>query len=185
MRTLTASAFALALAMSPAALAQGQQGGGAQQPAAQQPTSQKPAGQQQEMHTRTHQQVEAALKRAGIESVKTLDAAYLVSAVTKEGEQVTFVVDPQSAMAAGSGSGGTQASGQGQAAPRGGQGQQQAGMMGQQQIKDDLTKAGFTNVQILDANYLATGKTRNGDQITMMIDPSAEPGSAMSGGKPK
>ncbi|HYH18876.1 MAG TPA: hypothetical protein VD995_09700 [Azospirillum sp.] len=149
MRVLFVSAVALAMSMPSMALAQSQQ-----------------SQQSQQTSTRSYKEVENALKQAGIQDVKTLNAAYLVSAVTKEGEQVTFVVDPPNPASAGSASGQ-----QGDAA-------KQTALRGQQQVREDLTKGGFTNVQILDAAYLATGKTKSGDQITMMIDPTS---SAMTG----
>lgn len=186
MRALTVPAIALAMSVSSAALAQSPPSGG------QSSGSQSP----QQMSTRSYKEVEDALKQAGVQDVRTLNAAYLVSAVTKGGEQVTFVVDPPMAGGApatgGSGQqsassgqqGGTQqgASAGQQSASSG----QQRALQGQQQVRDSLTKAGFTNVQILDAAYLATGKTQNGDMITMMVDPSAKPaatGSTGSGGQ--
>jgi hypothetical protein len=87
-----------------------------------------------------------------------------------------------------SGSGGQQSGSSGQqssGSQQGNSSSQQMHLRSQQEVRDSLTKAGFTNVQILDATYLATGKTKNGDQITMMIDPTAKPrsgGSSGSGG---
>ncbi|HEY0834277.1 MAG TPA: hypothetical protein VGE72_10260 [Azospirillum sp.] len=175
MRTLLIPAIVLAMSVSTAALAQSQQSGGQQPGQKGQSTSSQATSSQaaasQSMSTRSYKEVENSLKQAGIQEVKTLNAAYLVSAVTKDGEQVTFVVDPPGAA--------TSASGGGQ----GGQASQTA-LRGQQQVREDLTKAGFTNVQIMDAAYLATGKTKNGDEITMMIDPTATTASSgMSGGQ--
>ena len=85
MRTLIVPAVALAMSVSSAALAQGQ------------PSGSQPS---QPMSTRGYKEVEDALKQAGIQDVRTLNAAYLVSAVTKGGEQVTFVVDPPNASGA-------------------------------------------------------------------------------------
>jgi hypothetical protein len=143
------------------------------------------------MSTRSYKEVENALKQAGIQNVQTLNAAYLVSAVTKEGEQVTFVVDPPASAGATASGGASSAGGssqqsassaqQGNAQPSGSSSQQMA-LQSQQQVRDSLTKAGFTKVQILDAAYLATGKTQNGDMITMMIDPSATTGATGSTG---
>lgn len=154
MRAVFIPAIVLAMSIPAAALAQDQQSGGQQGKAA---------------STRSYKDVENSLKQAGIQDVKTLNAAYLVSAVTKDGEQVTFVVDPPGSAVSGSGGG------QGDAS-------KQAALKGQQQVRDDLTKAGFKNVQILDATYLATGKTKNGDEITMMIDPTATTASSGSSG---
>ncbi|UEM01838.1 hypothetical protein JL101_017735 [Skermanella rosea] len=195
MRTLMIPVVAMALSVSPVALAQSQQSGG-QQSGKPQGSAQQ-SGSQQDM-TRSYKEVENSLKQAGIQDVQVLNASYLVSAVTKQGEQVTFVVDPAAAMAA-SGSGGGSGSGSGSGGQGGSSGQQQAGnqqpgsqqgasaqagggqqasLASQQQVRTALTKAGFQNVQILDATYLARGKTQNGDQITMMIDPSATTGSS-------
>jgi hypothetical protein len=182
------------MSVSSVALAQSQQGGTqqppqsgsqqqAQQSSGQQSTSQQSAGQQsagqqaqqsgnQQVSTRSYEEVETSLKEAGFEDVRTLNAAYLVSAMTKEGEQVTFVVDPPAPEAAGATAGATTG-----AAPA-----DQTALRNQQQIRDDLTQAGFTNVQILDAAYLAAGTTRSGDQITMMIDPSMSGGATGSTG---
>jgi hypothetical protein len=180
MRTLLVPSIALALSVSPAALAQSQPSGGQQ------------GGSQslQQVSTRSYKEVEDALKQAGIESVRTLNAAYLVSAVTKEGEQVTFVVDPPGSAGASASGGASSPGGSGQQSASSGQqagsSGQQTALRSQQQVRDSLAKAGFTKVQILDAAYLATGKTQNGDTITMMIDPSAQTGvtgSTGSGGK--
>ncbi len=171
MRTLIVPAVALAMSVSSAALAQSQ------------PSGSQPS---QQMSTRGYKEVEDALKQAGIQDVRTLNAAYLVSAVTKGGEQVTFVVDPPIAGGASSSSGSSQqsaSSGQQGSAPPNASSSQQMTLQGQQQVRDSLTKAGFTKVQILDAAYLATGKTQNGDAITMMIDPSAKTGATGSGGQ--
>lgn len=182
MRTLLVPALALAMSVPSLALAQGQQSGGQQ-------AGQGGPQQSQQMSTRSHKEVEDALKQAGIQDVRTLNAAYLVSAVTKGGEQVTFVVDPPlSGGSSSSGSGGQQSGSSGQqssGSQQGNSSSQQMHLRSQQEVRDSLTKAGFTNVQILDATYLATGKTKNGDQITMMIDPTVKPrsgGSSGSGG---
>jgi hypothetical protein len=187
MLKLMIPAMAVALSVSPVALAQTQQGG-SQQTGKPQSSAQQSGGQQ--ATTRSYKEVEDSLKQAGIQNVQVLNASYLVSAVTKQGEQVTFVVDPAATMGASGSSGGSQggSSGQQQAGKQGsssGQqqgGNQQAALANQKQVRDSLTKAGFQSVQILDATYLARGKTQSGDQITMMIDPSAMTGEASSGG---
>lgn len=199
MRTIAISAIALAMSVSSYALAQGQGSGGQQTPQGGQETQQgrqetpqqnptrnyeqsgqdsaqasPPSGKQQAT-TRSYKAVEDALKQAGIQNVQTLNAAYLVSATTKEGEEVSFVVDPPA-------TGGTAAAGAQpgaaaepqEATPQGSAGQM--ALVGQQQVIDDLKKAGFTNVQIVEAAYLATGQTKSNDQITMMIKPGAESG---------
>ena len=172
MRASLFPTVALAVSVSSMALAQGQQSGGQQ-------ASQGGSQQSRQVSTRSHKEVEDTLKQAGMQDVRTLNAAYLVSAMTKGGEQVTFVVDPPlSGGSSSSGSGGQQSS----SSQQGGSSGQQMRLRSQQEVRDSLTKAGFTNVQILDATYLATGKTKNGDQITMMIDPTANTGSSGSGG---
>ncbi len=175
MRAILVPALTLGLSVSAAAFAQSQASG------AQQSGSQS----SQLTSTRSYKEVEDALKQAGIQNVRTLNAAYLVSAVTKNGEQVTFVVDPPiPGAAAASGNSGQQSASSGQQAGSSGQ---PMTIRGQQQVRDSLTKAGFTNVQFLDAAYLAVGKTENGDMITMMIDPSAKTGAtgaSASGAQP-
>jgi type IV pilus biogenesis protein CpaD/CtpE len=181
MRALLVPTIALAMSASSAAFAQSPPASGQQQSSSQS---------SQPMSTRGYKEVENALTQAGIQNVRTLNAAYLVSAVTKEGEQVTFVVDPPASTGT-TASGGVSSSGssqqsassaqQGSAQPSGSSSQQMA-LRSQQQVRDSLTKAGFTKVQILDAAYLATGKTQNGDMITMMIDPSAQTGATGSAG---
>lgn len=171
MRALLVSTVALAMSLSGAAFAQSQQGSGKQGSNQQaQPDS-----------TRSYKEVESALKQAGIQEVRTLNAAYLVSAVTKSGEQVTFVVDPPSSSgSSASNSGGQQGGSQQSGNQQSGSSGQQMALQSQQQVRDSLTKAGFSNVQILDATYLASGKTKNGDRITMMIDPTATTASSGS-----
>lgn len=171
MRAVFIPAIVLAMSVPAAALAQGQQSGG-QQSSGQQSSSQG-SQKAQAASTRSYKEVESSLKQAGIQDVKTLNAAYLVSAVTKDGEHVTFVIDPPGSATPASG-GSQQSGGQDSA--------KQAALRGQQQVRDDLTKAGFKSVQILDAAYLATGKTKNGDEITMMIDPTATTASSGSSG---
>ena len=84
---------------------------------------------------------------AGIRKVRTLDAAYLVSAVVKDGEQVTFMVDPIGGGAAGQRS---SATGQQSGAAPGQQGRLQS----RREVREGLTSVGFTNVESLDAAYL-------------------------------
>ena len=105
MRAILVPALTLGLSVSAAAFAQSQASG------AQQSGSQS----SQLTSTRSYKEVEDALKQAGIQNVRTLNAAYLVSAVTKNGEQVTFVVDPPiPGAAAASGNSGQQSASSGQ-----------------------------------------------------------------------
>ncbi|QLF68447.1 hypothetical protein FE840_002160 [Peteryoungia desertarenae] len=45
------------------------------------------------------------------------------------------------------------------------------GPMDQQKLRDQLSQAGFSNVQILDASYLVQAQTQDGNQVLMVIDP--------------
>lgn len=177
MKALLIPTIAVAVSLSSAAFAQAQQSG------SKQGTSQ----QAQQASTRSYKDVENALKQAGVQNVRTLNAAYLVSAVTKEGEQVTLVVDPPATSASSSSNPGGQQTGNQQSNnQQAGSAGQQMALKSQQQVRESLTKAGFSKVQILDATYLALGETKNGDQITMMIDPTATTASSgSSGGQPK
>ena len=49
--------------------------------------------------------------------------------------------------------------------------QTDVGPMDQQKLRDQLTQAGFSNVQILDASYLVQAQTQDGNQVLMVIDP--------------
>ncbi|CCF22208.1 exported protein of unknown function (plasmid) [Pseudorhizobium banfieldiae] len=43
--------------------------------------------------------------------------------------------------------------------------------MAQSKVRDQLTKAGFQNVEILDASYLVRAQTEDGNTVLMVIDP--------------
>ncbi|MGK9287025.1 hypothetical protein CN934_28135 [Ensifer sp. MMN_5] len=45
-----------------------------------------------------------------------------------------------------------------------------------QKLKDDLSKAGFKQVEILDATYLVRAETEQGNRVLMLIDPPADMG---------
>jgi hypothetical protein len=49
----------------------------------------------------------------------------------------------------------------------------------QQKVRDQLTQAGFQQVEILDASYLVRAQTEDGNTVLMVIDP---PMSGMSDG---
>lgn len=49
----------------------------------------------------------------------------------------------------------------------------------QEKVRDQLTQAGFKQVEILDASYLVRAQTEDGNTVLMVIDP---PMSGMSGG---
>jgi hypothetical protein len=61
-----------------------------------------------------------------------------------------------------------------------GTGSQTATAMTQQKLQDDLKKAGFTNISVLDAAYLVQADTSDGNEVMMLINPPA--GSAGSSG---
>ncbi|MCB4823572.1 hypothetical protein [Roseicella aerolata] len=52
--------------------------------------------------------------------------------------------------------------------------------MSQDKLRQQLTQAGFREVQILDAAYLVRAKTQDGNTVLMMIDPP--PGGMQSSG---
>jgi hypothetical protein len=43
--------------------------------------------------------------------------------------------------------------------------------MSQDKLRQQLTKAGFSNVKILDAAYLVQARTEDGSDVMMMINP--------------
>lgn len=45
--------------------------------------------------------------------------------------------------------------------------------MSQDKLRQQLTKAGFSNVKILDAAYLVQARTEDGNDVRMMINPPA------------
>lgn len=119
---------------------------------------------------KSYQEVERTLEQSGFQSVNTLDAAYLVKAQTKDGEQVTMIIDPAGMLSSGqagqsqsqSASGSQQSASAGQSPPQ-----------AQQKLRQALTEAGFQQVEIVDAAYLASGTTEDGGLVTMVIDPEA------------
>ena len=72
------------------------------------------------------------------------------------------------------------------------QGQNQQQAMGQERLRQQLTQAGFRDVQILDAAYLVQARTQDGSTVLMTINPPnqgsqasgvpAAPGGGSSGG---
>lgn len=72
-----------------------------------------------------------------------------------------------------------------------GQNQQQQAM-GQERLRQQLTQAGFRDVQILDTAYLVQARTQDGNTVLMTINPpsagsqtsgsSGTPGGGSSGG---
>ncbi|GAA0566353.1 hypothetical protein GCM10009416_00380 [Craurococcus roseus] len=72
------------------------------------------------------------------------------------------------------------------------QGQSQQQAMGQERLRQQLTQAGFRDVQILDTAYLVQARTQDGNTVLMTINPpsagsqtsgsSGTPGGGSSGG---
>ena len=73
-----------------------------------------------------------------------------------------------------------------------GQSQSQQQAMGQERLRQQLTQAGFRDVQILDTAYLVQARTQDGSTVLMTINPPnqgsqasgvpAAPGGGSSGG---
>lgn len=66
------------------------------------------------------------------------------------------------------------------------QGMQKTGDQGAKQwdrksVKDQLEKAGFNNVQVLDTTFLVSAEVHDGQQVLMVVNPPAAAGSAASG----
>lgn len=59
------------------------------------------------------------------------------------------------------------------------QGHNQQHIMGQERLRQQLTQAGFRDVQILDAAYLVQARTQDGHTVLMTINPPS-PGSQAS-----
>lgn len=173
MRKLIVPAIAGFMMASPLAMAQQAQDAPASPPSQSGQTAAQ-GGASQPAGARSYDAVQSSLENAGIQNVKVLDAAYLVRATTKDGEQVSLVVEPPTAGAASSGgsAGGSSASANANAGAGAGG--------GQEAIRQALTDAGFQDIRFVDASYLAQAQTKDGDQITMMIDPSMSGGGSQS-----
>ncbi|MGE6740374.1 hypothetical protein ACQKGC_08890 [Allorhizobium pseudoryzae] len=55
-----------------------------------------------------------------------------------------------------------------------------SGAMQQSKVRDQLTKAGFQDVEILDASYLVRAQTSEGNTVLMVIDPPMSGASGQS-----
>lgn len=76
--------------------------------------------------------------------------------------------------AGGAASGGSQASSSQASGSQPGAGQQsQMQAMGRDKLRQQLTDAGFRDVKILDTAYLVQGRTQDGNDVMMMINPPA------------
>jgi hypothetical protein len=118
-----------------------------------------------------------SLEQAGFKDVKIVDAAYMVHARTSDGTFATLYIDPP---AAPSGTTGARAG-----APL---------AMTKAQLKSSLEKAGFKEVNIVDAAYQVNAQTSDGGRATMYIDPTggsaqgsspSAQGSSPTGSNPK
>lgn len=147
-------------------------------PSASDQTAASGSGSASESGVRSYDEVQSSLEQAGIENVEVLNAAYLVRATSKDGEQVSFVIEPPVGGASAD-SGATASTG---TSPGASASASASGMSGsQEKVRQALTDAGFQNIEIVEAAYLAQGETKDGDQITMMIDASSG-GQSASGG---
>ena len=60
--------------------------------------------------------------------------------------------------------------------------------MSQQKLQKSLQQAGFKNITVVDATYLVSAQSPNGDRVMMLIDPpavQADSGSGYSNGDNK
>lgn len=104
----------------------------------------------------TAQKVRQSLQQAGFQDINVVDAAYVVHARTSEGNLVLMYVDPPGGPTATTGSSGQSGS---QAASQ------------QQKLKEGLQKAGFKDVNVVDAAFLVNAKTADGSMVRMTINP--------------
>jgi hypothetical protein len=178
LRTVMMSAAAVALMAGAPALAQTKSPASSAQSSSPNPGSTQSTmpGQSASLDSaRSAKAVEDSLRQAGLQDLKIMDSAYLVSAKTKGGEQVTLFIDPPNA-GSHSNSASSQSTGTGA-------GSSSQAMTGQEKVKKTLQEAGFTDVAVLDAAYLVSGKTSAGDHVTMMVDPGTATGSVSPSGK--
>lgn len=66
---------------------------------------------------------------------------------------------------------GNSTSGSGSSTSSGSNAQSSGGALQQSKVRDQLTKAGFEDVEILDASYLVRAQTSEGNTVLMVIDP--------------
>jgi hypothetical protein len=66
---------------------------------------------------------------------------------------------------------GSSTSGSGSSTSSGSNAQSSGGALQQSKVRDQLTKAGFEDVEILDASYLVRAQTSEGNTVLMVIDP--------------
>lgn len=125
------------------------------------PAAQSSAAQSQLSPERVRQNLE----KSGFQDVSVVDAAYLVHARTSEGNNAVIIVDPPGAPAT------TGTAARSQTGP-------------QRMLKEDLQKAGFNNVLVVDAAYLVTAKTSDGSTMRMMITPAPPKGAGAGARSP-
>ncbi len=105
------------------------------------------------------QKLVQGLETSGFQDVSSSEASYLVHARMKDGSIAVMIVDPPAGAAT------TGAGAQSQASS-------------QQALKEDLQKAGFNNVLIVNTGHPVIAKTADGSTVRMMINPPSKPGSA-------
>lgn len=83
----------------------------------------------------------------------------------------------------GSGSSSSGSSSSGQQAQSSGQQRQQgqSQIPSQERIRQQLSQAGFQNVQVLDASYLVRARTQSGETVLMVIDAAGMQGGGAAG----
>lgn len=101
------------------------------------------------------QKVRRSLESSGFGDVTLVDAAHLVHARTSDGNFVVMIIDPPAGGGATTGSDTPSQDGARQA------------------LKQDLQRAGFMNIAIVDAAYLVTARTSSGATLRMMINPAS------------
>lgn len=63
------------------------------------------------------------------------------------------------------------------ASDRSGQANDRARAMSQDKLRQVLSQAGFENIRVIDAAYLIQARTKDGEAVTMMLNPPAMAGS--------
>ena len=155
-----------ALGLATAIPASAQQSGSSQTPSgAQSQASKSTSNQPQAM---TQQKVRENLQKAGFSDLTIVDAAYLVHAKTADGDPVVMFIDPPNMNTGSAQSGNTGASGTSAQGP-------------QAKLKNNLQQAGFKDVMIVDAAYVVRGKSSDGSQVQMVINPPSNTTGSASG----
>ena len=111
----------------------------------------------------------------------------LIAAAAALGVGLAGPAFAQSSQGSQSGSGSSSSQGQQQSQSPGQkkeQGQSQQQVMGQERLRQQLTQAGFRDVQIVDTAYLVQARTQDGNTVLMTVNPPSarSQASATSGG---